>query len=111
MDIHTRNVIRLLSASAAIVIGAVLLTFAVDPLQFFGPARLFAAMYSTDSRFQDAALIRSQTYDTVFMGNSLAIHFRQSDIDRALGVHSLKLSMTGSSGPEQIFVLSSAIEH
>lgn len=110
MDIHAKNVLRLLSASAAIVIGAVLLTFVVDPLQLFRPARLFVPMYSTDSRFQDAGLIRSQTFDTVFMGNSLAIHFRQSDIDRVLGVRSLKLSMTGSSGPEQIFVLSSAMQ-
>ncbi len=110
MDIHAKNVIRLLGASAAIVAGAVLLTFVVDPLQLFRPARLFAAMYSTDSRFQDAGLIRSQTFDTIFMGTSLAIHFRQSDIDRALGVRSLKLSMTGSSGREQVFVLSSAME-
>ena len=35
---------------------------------------------------QDAGLIRSQEFDTVFMGTSLAIHFRQSDIDRLLGV-------------------------
>jgi len=110
MDIHVKNVIRLLGASAAIVLGAVLLTFVVDPLQLFRPARLFVAMYSTDNRLQDAGLIRSQTFDTVLMGNSLAIHFRQSDIDRVLGVRSLKLSMTGSSGPEQIFVLSTAME-
>lgn len=43
------------------------------------------------------------------MGTSLAIHFRQSDIDRALGVHSLKLSMTGSNSREQSFVLEAAI--
>ena len=59
-------------------------------------------MYSPDSRLQDAGLIRSQDFDTVFMGTSLAIHFRQSDIDRILGVHSLKLSMTGSNSHEQI---------
>ena len=110
MDIHAKNVIRLLGASATIVIGAALLTFVVDPLQLFRPARLFTAMYSTDSRFQDAGLIRSQAFDTVFMGTSLGIHFRQSDIDRALGVRSLKLSMTGSNGREQTFVLSSAME-
>ena len=39
------------------------------------------------------------------MGTSLAIHFRQSDIDRVLGVHSLKLAMTGSNSHEQSFVL------
>ena len=34
-------------------------------------------------------------FDTVFMGTSLAIHFRQSDIDRS-SASSLKLAMTGS---------------
>ena len=88
---------------------AVLLNFVVDPLQLFRPARLFAAMYSTDSRMQNAGLIRSQDFDTVFMGTSLAIHYRQSDIDRALGVRSLKLAMTGSNSKEQSFVLAAAL--
>lgn len=67
-------------------------------------------MYSNDSRMQDAGLIRSQPFDTVFMGTSLAIHFRQSDIDRIVGGHSLKLSMTGSTSHEQSFVLAAALE-
>ena len=58
---------------------------------------------------QNAGLIRSQEFDTVFMGTSLAIHFRQSDIDRALGVRSLKLAMTGSNSKEQSFVLAAAL--
>ena len=44
------------------------------------------------------------------MGTSLAIHFRQSDIDRILGVKSVKLSMTGSNSVEQSFVLAAALE-
>jgi hypothetical protein len=67
-------------------------------------------MYSADSRMQDAGLIRSQDFDTVVMGTSLAIHFHQSDIDRALGVRSLKLAMTGSNSREQGFVLAAAME-
>ena len=59
---------------------------------------------------QDAGLIRSQDFDTVFMGTSLAIHFRQSDIDRMLGVKSLKLALNGSSSREQAFVLAAALE-
>jgi hypothetical protein len=89
---------------------AVVLNFVVDPLQLFRPARLFAARYSHDSRLQDAGLIQSQQFDTVFMGTSLAIHFRQSDIDRILGVHSLKLSLNGSTSVEQNFVLAAALE-
>jgi len=99
---------RLLLASFACVLGAALLTYLVDPLQLFRPSRL--AFYSDDTRVQNAGLIRSQSFDTAFMGTSLAIHFRQSDIDRALGVHSLKLAMTGSNSRQQAFVLEQAID-
>ncbi|KRQ15987.1 hypothetical protein [Bradyrhizobium manausense] len=98
---------RLLLASIACVLGAALLTYLVDPLQLFRPSRL--AFYSDDTRVQNAGLIRSQAFDTAFIGTSLAIHFRQSDIDRALGVHSLKLAMTGSNSRQQSFVLDQAI--
>jgi hypothetical protein len=110
MSTSAKNLVRLLCASAFIMLAAAALNFAVDPLQLFRPARLVAAMYSPDSRMQDAGLIRSQDFDTVFMGTSLAIHFRQSDIDRLLGVRSLKLSMTGSNSHEQSFVIAAALE-
>ena len=110
MSTAPRNIIRLLCASAAIILLAAALNFAVDPLQLFRPARFTAAGYSLDSRMQNAGLIRSQDFDTVFMGTSLAIHFRQSDIDRVLGVRSIKLSMTGSNSVEQSFVIAAALE-
>ena len=106
----SKNLLRLLCAAAAIILLAAGLNYAVDPLQLFRPAGLFAAMYSADTRMQDAGLIRSQAFDAAFMGTSLAIHFRQSDIDKALGVRSLKLSMTGATSKEQSFVLSAALE-
>jgi hypothetical protein len=99
---------RLLLASVICALGAAALTYLVDPLQLFRPSRL--AFYSDDTRVQNAGLIRSQSFDTAFMGTSLAIHFRQSDIDRALGVHSLKLAMTGSNSRQQGFVLEQAID-
>ncbi len=109
MTIAATNLLRFLGATAAIIAMAVGLNFMVDPLQLFRPARLFAAMYSPDTRMQNAGLIQSQQFDTVFMGTSLAIHFRQSDIDRILGGRSLKLSMTGSNSREQSFVLAAAM--
>jgi hypothetical protein len=101
---------RLLGASALVMAFAVLLNFAVDPLQLLRPARLFAAMYSQDSRMQNAGLIRSQQFDTVFMGTSLGLHYRQTDIDRRLGVRSVKLVLPGSYSNEQKFVLDAALE-
>src|SRR6202051_1936284 len=110
MNIARNYLLRFLCASGLIIVLAAALNFVVDPLQLFRPARLFAAMYSPDSRMQDAGLIRSQDFDTVFMGTSLAIHFRQSDIDRLLGVRSVKLAMTGSNSREQSFVLAAALQ-
>jgi hypothetical protein len=110
MNNPAKYLLRFLGTSALIVLLAAALNFTVDPLQLFRPARLFAAMYSPDSRMQDAGLIHSQDFDTVFMGTSLAIHFRQSDIDRALGVRSIKLAMTGSNSKEQSFVLATALQ-
>ncbi|HET7124392.1 MAG TPA: hypothetical protein VFI51_09795 [Bradyrhizobium sp.] len=110
MNTARNNLIRFICASGLIIVMTAALNFVVDPLQLFRPARLFAAMYSPDSRMQDAGLIRSQDFDTVFMGTSLAVHFRQSDIDRLLGVRSVKLAMTGSNSREQSFVLAAALE-
>ena len=110
MSTSAKNLLRFLCASVAFMAAAVAINFIVDPLQLFRPARLFAAMYSQDTRVQDAGLIRSQDFDTVFMGTSLAIHFRQSEIDKALGTHSLKLAMTGSTSREQSFVLAAALK-
>jgi hypothetical protein len=101
---------RFLCAAVLVLVAAVTLIYAVDPLQLFRPARLFAAMYSQDPRMQDAGLIRSQPFDTVFMGTSLAVHYRQSDIDRHLGVRSLKLAFAGATSKEQKFVLDTAME-
>jgi hypothetical protein len=109
MDQPIKNLCRFFAVSLLIMLAAATLNFAVDPLQIFRPARLLTAVYSQDSRLQNAGLIKSQTFDTVFMGTSLAIHFRQSDIDRILGVKSLKLAMSGSSSREQTFVLAAAM--
>jgi hypothetical protein len=109
MDKSIKDLFRFFVESLLILLAAAALNFVVDPLQIFRPARLFAAVYSQDTRLQNAGLIRTQDFDTVFMGTSLAIHFRQSDIDRIVGVKSLKLAMNGSSSREQVFVLAAAL--
>lgn len=110
MSTASKSLVQFLSASVAVILMAVALNFIVDPLQLFRPARFYHPMYSNDSRMQNAGLIRNQPFDTVFMGTSLAIHFRQSDIDRIAGGRSLKLSMTGSTSHEQSFVLAAALQ-
>jgi hypothetical protein len=73
MNTARNNLLRFLCASGLIIVMTAALNFVVDPLQLFRPARWFAAMYVPVSRMQDAGLIRSQDFDTVFMGTSLAI--------------------------------------
>jgi hypothetical protein len=110
MSAPAANLVRVLGAGVAVMAVAAALTFTVDPLQIFRPARFTPPMYSNDSRLQNAGLIHSQDFDTAFMGTSLAIHFRQSDLDRSLGVRSLKLAMPGSNSREQNFVLAAALQ-
>ena len=105
-----RHILQFVCATVAMIMMTGALNFIVDPLQLFRPARFYHPMYSNDSRMQNAGLIRSQEFDTVFMGTSLAIHFRQSDIDRLTGGRSLKLAMSGSNSHEQSFVLAAALE-
>ncbi len=63
MSTASKNLLRFLCASVAVMLLAAALNFVVDPLQLFRPARFCsAAMYSQDSRMQDAGLIRSQDF-------------------------------------------------
>jgi hypothetical protein len=110
MNAATTNLVRVLGTGMAVIALAAALVFTVDPLQLFRAARFYTPMYSNDSRLQNAGLIHSQQFDTVFMGTSLAIHFRQTDFDRILGVRSLKLAMPGSNSHEQTFVLAAALQ-
>lgn len=109
MGAPARSVVLLLGASLIVLSIAAALNFIVDPLQLFRRAAFYAPMYSSDSRMQNAGLIRSQDFDTVLMGTSLAIHYKQSDIDRIFGGRSLKLSMTGSNSHEQSFAIAAAL--
>jgi hypothetical protein len=101
---------RFVGAGMVLVALAAAINFTVDPLQLFRRASFYTPMYSNDTRQQNAGLIHSQDFDTPFIGTSMAIHFRQSDIDRLLGVRSLKLAMTGSNSREQSFVLTAALK-
>jgi hypothetical protein len=83
--------------------------FVVDPLQIFRPARFYKPAYPSEERMHNAGLIRSQTFDTVFMGDSIALHVRSSEIDEHLGTHAVKLVMSGAASREQNFVLGVAL--
>ena len=109
MSRSVKNLVLFLSTGLMTAALIAAFNLVVDPLQLFGYFHLGRHWYSPDSRMQDAGLIRSQDFDTIFMGTSLAVHFRQSEIDKQLGVHSIKLAMSGSTSVEQSYVLDAAL--
>jgi hypothetical protein len=109
MSVSGKSVVLFLCASLLTAIGVAAFDFAIDPLQLFHAARFTKAFYTSDDRMRAAGLIRSRNFDTVFIGTSMAVHFRASDIDKALGVNSVKLAMSGSTSPEQHFAIQTAI--
>jgi hypothetical protein len=112
MTLRVRPPLRFFWPVVGLVSLSVLVTafnFVVDPLQLFRPARFYQARYLTDDRTQNAGLIRTHDFDTVFVGSSLAMHFRPSAIDKELGVRSVKLAMLGASSAEQRFVIEAAL--
>jgi len=84
--------------------------YLVDPLQIFRPARFYTPGYPTEERLHNAGLIRSQSFDTIFMGDSIGLHLRSSEIDQRFGTRVVKLAMSGSTSREQNFVLKAALE-
>jgi hypothetical protein len=104
-----KQLLRLVGSALAIIAIIAGVNYAVDPLQLLHRPWFYPGAYSSDSRLQNAGLIQSQDFDTAFMGTSLAVHFRKSEIDRALGVRSVKLAMAGSTSIEQAFVLTHAL--
>ena len=101
---------------ARVIVAAIVATglvagfnYIVDPLQLFRPARFYRAAYPSEERLHNAGLIRSQSFDTIFMGDSIGLHVRGSEVDDHLGTHSVKLVMSGSSSREQTFVLTAAL--
>jgi hypothetical protein len=103
-------VAKLLVATATVIAAVGLLNFLVDPLQLFRNSKIFPAFYTSNDREQAAGLIRSQNFDTVFMGTSLAVHFRASEISKASGWRVVKLAISGSTSEEQSFVLEAAMQ-
>jgi hypothetical protein len=96
---------------AASVLGLIAgLNFVVDPLQIFHSTWLPPARYSSNPRIGDVSLIRSQDFDTVYIGTSYSYHFRQDEIDSILGVKSVNLTMSGGTSKEEALVISVALE-
>jgi len=103
------NIVRFFAAGVATTLLVAAFNFVIDPLQLFGRRDLIPHAYTTDSRLQNAGLIRSQDFNAALMGTSLSVHLRPSDMNRRFGVRTVNLAMSGSTSVEQRFVLDAAL--
>jgi hypothetical protein len=105
-----KNIFCFFCISAATAVSIAAFNFSVDPLQIFRAAQFYKPAYPTEERLHNAGLIRSQNFDTVFVGDSIGLHVRSSEIDHHLSTRSVKLAASGASSREQKFFLSIAFE-
>ncbi|REE84539.1 copper amine oxidase-like protein [Paenibacillus taihuensis] len=89
---------------------AALITYIVDPLQFYHKPFGYDPVFSNEQRYQNPGLARNYDYDTIIVGTSMTENFRPSEVDKALGAHTLKLSIRGSTADEQFKIAQLAIE-
>lgn len=89
---------------------AALITYIVDPLQFYHKPFGYPPVFSNEQRYQNPGLARNYDYDTIIVGTSMTENFLPSEVDKALGAHTLKLSIRGSTADEQFKIAKLAIE-
>ncbi|MFT7129532.1 MAG: hypothetical protein ACI89U_001649 [Gammaproteobacteria bacterium] len=80
---------------------------AVDPLRFFSDQSI--AEYEKQTRYRFPGLIRNKSFDTVFVGTSMAQNFIKEDIDQLFDVNSLLLAIAGGSLREQSLMVELAL--
>ncbi|MWC28911.1 copper amine oxidase N-terminal domain-containing protein [Paenibacillus sp. MMS18-CY102] len=95
---------RMVVAAGAFAIAfsvlAVFLSWVIDPLQLYHKS-WYSPVYSSEERYQNAGLARHYEYDTIILGTSMTENFLPSVVGRALGGNAMKLSLRGSTVPEQ----------
>ncbi|CAM3361520.1 copper amine oxidase N-terminal domain-containing protein [Marinicrinis lubricantis] len=85
-----------------------LITYIVDPLQFYRKPSWYVPQYSMEQRYQNPGLARNYDYDTIIIGSSMTENFVPSYVDEVLGGKSIKLSMSGSYSHEHHLISEAA---
>jgi hypothetical protein len=87
----------------------VAVNFVADPFRVFH-ASWFDATYPRDPRRLVPGLIRTTEYDAVLAGTSHCDNFLPSSVERTLGWRALRITLPGSTFPEQRLAVETAIE-
>lgn len=83
--------------------------YITDPLQFYRKATYFNPQLNANERYQTPGFAKNFDYDTVIVGTSLTENFFPSNVNKTLGVKSIKLSISGSLLTEQQMILNVAL--
>jgi hypothetical protein len=92
----------------ALAVGA--FNFAVDPLQYYRQPGFYPPQFSSNQRYQNPALARTQDYDTVVLGTSHLENARPSVVARTVGGRAVKLAIAGSVIHEQSLLAGLALQ-
>jgi hypothetical protein len=84
------------------------INFIIDPYKQYGLNRLNP--YFLNSRYLNPGLIKSYSYDTIIAGSSYSENFLINEIDKALGLKSLKVTSSGATAFENKSVMSLALK-
>jgi hypothetical protein len=105
-----RYVRWLLLPALALAAGVGAFNLAVDPLQYFRQPTFYPPQFSSNQRYQNPALARTQDFDTVVLGTSHMENARPSVIARTIGGRAVKLAIAGSVIHEQSLLAGLALE-
>ncbi|BBH22768.1 hypothetical protein Back11_41130 [Paenibacillus baekrokdamisoli] len=87
-----------------------MLTSFIDPLQFYHKASWYSPVFSSEQRYQNPGLARNYEYDTIIIGTSMTENFIPTEVNKALGGNTLKLSIRGSTADEHFKIASLALK-
>jgi hypothetical protein len=95
MTASARFVAVVLGTAATLLAATAAFNAWCDPFLQYGPPRFAPRFVSGFARHINAGLARNSSYDTVLVGSSYAMNFRNSDFDRQFGGHTISLAMPG----------------
>ena len=99
---YIKITLSVLFAAIIIVAG---IQIAIDPLFQYHTPWFDMKPVITDERYQDAGVARNFDFDNAIIGNSLSQNFKVSDVSKAFGGETVKLTASGSHTIDWTYVL------
>ena len=81
------------------------INYTLDPFRFYRDGSVFQVKYSTNARYQMPGLVKNKEYDTLMIGTSMSLNFKESEMNEAFGGKTLNAAMSAASTYEQRLLL------